>query len=505
LSLVDQWLLDCAKSHPACKKTVSGFPSRLLDLERVEASGKLRLTETASFLEPHPSYMTLSHCWGGSQPLKTIKENLATHQVSIGLDSMPKTFKDAVIVTRRLRCRYLWIDSLCIVQNSREEWEKEAGTMAAIYQNSLLNISAFSASDCHGGLFIDDRDTEAIMVNFNSSSDRKYKIRFRKHPAAATEIPGPLAQRGWVLQETILAPRGLQFASHQMFWQCKEFFNSEDDIISTSKSTNERINCVTPQDLGFLWIQHQKNSSPQLLRSRWQEWADNYSKRKLTHEGDKLPAIAGLVQYQHRETMDQSILGLWSSSLHLDLWWAIRPHMPDNKIYGVPTWSWLSERGIISYHLLNDMVTSDNDLQNKLEIRRWDVKWSGSPYVSTLESWKLLVSGRFLRFKLRTDIENGYDFYPFVEKILEGQSDMSTYLPDIRSTLRAGTEFNCLVLFTEGNSVYYLALRPTDKLKGYLLGFRSYMRIGMGKFTLKPDINLSEFLERWRLKAIGLV
>lgn len=418
---------------------------------------------------------------------------------------MPKTFKDAVIVTRRLGCRYLWIDSLCIVQNSREEWEKEAGTMAAMYQNSLLNISAFSASDCHGGLFIDDRDTEAIMVNFNTSGERKYQIWARKHPAAGTQIPGPLAQRGWVLQETILAPRGLQFASQQMFWQCKELFNSEDEIISAGNSTNERINYVTPQDLGFLWMQNKENNSPRLMSSRWQAWADNYSKRKLTHEGDKLPAIAGLVQYQQEETMDQSILGLWGSSLHLDLWWAIQPHMPNNKISGIPSWSWLSERGLISYHLLYDMTTADDDLQNKLQIRRWAVKWSGSPYVSTLESWKLLVSGRFLRFKLRTDIENGYEFYPFVEMILEGQSDNSMYLPDIRSTLRAGTEFNCLILFTEGNSVYYLALRPSDNLKGYLLRFRSYMRIGMGKFTLKPDSNLQNFLGKWPMKAVKLV
>jgi hypothetical protein len=218
----------------------------------VEASGKLWLIETAPFLDNCLSYMTVSYCWGGSQPLKTRKQNLAIHQIGIDLDSMPKTFKDAVIVTQRLGCRYLRIDSLCIVQNSREEWEREAGTMAAIYQNSLLNISAFSAPDCHGGLYINDRDTESTMVNFYSNSKRRYKVWIRKCPCATTHMPGPLTKRGWVLQETILAPQLLQFTSHQMFWQYKEIFNSEDDLIFAGENKNKCISCETPQYLGFL-------------------------------------------------------------------------------------------------------------------------------------------------------------------------------------------------------------------------------------------------------------
>jgi hypothetical protein len=102
------------------------------------------------------------------------------------------------------------------------------------------------------------------------------------------------------------------------------------------------------------------------------------------------------------------------------------------------------------------------------------------------------VFRRFLRFKLKANFINNYGSYPFAETILESQynRENSNYLADIWLSISKGEESNCLLLFTEGNSVYYLALCPTDKPRGQFLRFKSYRRIGFRKFALKPDYNI---------------
>lgn len=81
-------------------------------------------------------------------------------------DDLPQTFRDAVRITRALGIPYLWIDTLCIMQDSQEDWAKESPRMASIYTNAILTIGGDQFSDCHGGIFEErmDRDTEALAV-----------------------------------------------------------------------------------------------------------------------------------------------------------------------------------------------------------------------------------------------------------------------------------------------------------------------------------------------------
>jgi hypothetical protein len=98
-------------------------------------------------------YMILSHCWGESQPLTTTSKTIRQRETNIAFDNLPKTFRDAVTVTRELGIRYLWIDCLCIIQGDKDDWELESSRMADVYSNSYLNIAATEAKDCNGGLF----------------------------------------------------------------------------------------------------------------------------------------------------------------------------------------------------------------------------------------------------------------------------------------------------------------------------------------------------------------
>jgi hypothetical protein len=113
-------------------------------------------------VEPHlyiterepAKYATLSHCWGGNSPITTTTDTIKERKRKIPLDELPKTFKDAVIITRNLGLEHIWIDSLCILQDSTEDWEREAGNMSEIYTNCYVMIAADDASNCHGGCFI---------------------------------------------------------------------------------------------------------------------------------------------------------------------------------------------------------------------------------------------------------------------------------------------------------------------------------------------------------------
>lgn len=80
-------------------------------------------------------YVALSHCWGKTQPLRTTSATIADRLISIPTADMPQTFRDAVLITRELGLEYLWIDSLCIVQDSQEDWEKESAKMGDIYRH----------------------------------------------------------------------------------------------------------------------------------------------------------------------------------------------------------------------------------------------------------------------------------------------------------------------------------------------------------------------------------
>ena len=129
-------------------------PSRLLDLgpalSPFPTTVKLRGTNN---WQKAVHYTTLSHCWGAVQPFRLFRSNLRELMDGISIDALPKTFQDAIYATWRFGIRYLWIDSLCIIQDSKEDWNVESSLMAKVYSGCVLNLAAASSKDCNGGLF----------------------------------------------------------------------------------------------------------------------------------------------------------------------------------------------------------------------------------------------------------------------------------------------------------------------------------------------------------------
>ncbi|ORY19521.1 heterokaryon incompatibility protein-domain-containing protein, partial [Clohesyomyces aquaticus] len=139
---------DCLQNHPECQPMFKGsyFPTRLLDLgQQLLSSEPPKLVETKNGIGTEfcsPAYATLSHCWGNSQPLRLLMQNKLQHLQGIPLSALPRVFSEAMTVCRNLGIRYLWIDSLCICQDSEEDWAQESALMGAIYSHAILNIAA---------------------------------------------------------------------------------------------------------------------------------------------------------------------------------------------------------------------------------------------------------------------------------------------------------------------------------------------------------------------------
>jgi len=154
-SLVSTWIKDCQTSHEECAQLVPVGPRkfrRILDIGQGDTE-TIRLAK-AEEVPIEADYMTLSHCWGNTEILKLTADNYESMRREIALNGLPKTFKDAIDIARNLGCRFVWIDSLCILQNSVEDWRSQAAVMGEIYQGSVCNLAATAARDGHDGMLM---------------------------------------------------------------------------------------------------------------------------------------------------------------------------------------------------------------------------------------------------------------------------------------------------------------------------------------------------------------
>lgn len=144
--MISTWIKDCQDSHSACRSSkFSGtLPTRVIDVGSPDGGTPLHLCDTNG---QAGDFIALSHCWGGRQPLELTKENADPLKSCVPWAKLPNTFQDAIAVTRMLGLRYIWIDSLCIIQNDAQDWEREAAKMALIFESAYLTIAATAASN----------------------------------------------------------------------------------------------------------------------------------------------------------------------------------------------------------------------------------------------------------------------------------------------------------------------------------------------------------------------
>jgi hypothetical protein len=165
--------------------------------------------------------MALSHCWGklrDDEKFCASLRNLQELKTAINFDRLPKTFQDAVIVTKGLGLRYLWIDSLCIIQDDHEDWEREAARMEQVFSLAYCVIGASSARSSLDG-FLGDRPSRHCVQIEASGAGTLYVCPAIDDFRRDVEL-GELNKRGWVFQERVLARRSIYFTSTQVYWEC---------------------------------------------------------------------------------------------------------------------------------------------------------------------------------------------------------------------------------------------------------------------------------------------
>ena len=202
-------------------------------------------------------YLTLSHCWGNGPTKRLTEKEVSAFKKGLDLEKLPQSFRDAITVVKCLDHFYLWVDSLCIIQDNAQDWRRQSALMADIYQGSWCSIAATGAVDGSGGLFqFSDRvpiplqrlyvsipgDKDDPLWKFGDKDDDEDWL-FEPHPNEHSRwrgfAPGiyevcdtdmwyrniadsPLGHRAWIVQERLLASRVLHFAQDELFWECNK-------------------------------------------------------------------------------------------------------------------------------------------------------------------------------------------------------------------------------------------------------------------------------------------
>lgn len=223
LRMLQHWLKECDHQHKLgsskerinCKNTQNvRLPTRVLE---VGSADSLFVYLRQNIAVDTEDWVALSHQWGKGKYCTT-RKNLDAHLAGIKVDDLANTFKDAVIVTRALGKKYLWIDSLCIVQGVDGDFREQADKMEDVYSGAYCVIAASRATDHYAG-FLKPRKPRKCL-GFTQDGQPPFFIcqnidNFKRHV-----LDGGLNSRGWVLQEHALARRTLFFTDYQTYFEC---------------------------------------------------------------------------------------------------------------------------------------------------------------------------------------------------------------------------------------------------------------------------------------------
>ncbi|KAF4820045.1 hypothetical protein CGCSCA5_v004055 [Colletotrichum siamense] len=348
--LAKEWLTECCHDHESClSHQMHELPSRVIDVGSSPNEGSVRLLLSHGL---KADYVALSHCWGGAiSPLLTT-ESTATFQQNIDIEVLPANFHDAITITRHLGIRYLWIDSLCIQQDSKSDWEAESKKMGLVYRNSTVTISAMISGHSKSGILKTSQSAHSLgastTLDVFGGNDDTSKVTVRRKNLQEENLisldrRSALAERGWTLQEYILSPRHLLYGQEMIYWRCPQGFKSSDGLPPGNNSPHT-IYKDAAQVICSDILRHPKAVLPDIdaVFRDYSELVNAYSQRKLTYGSDKLPAFSGLAQRLHSAIGGEYLAGIWTANFRQGLLWTAEMKFCQhvNEPYRAPSWSW---------------------------------------------------------------------------------------------------------------------------------------------------------------------
>lgn len=488
MDLLSSWLSQCRNNHKACSDSSEvTLPTRVISVGSETTLPRLYVPEEGI----RGQYAALSHCWGGGVLLKTTTTNIEEHQHGIPEDRLPKTFLDAIYIARKLRIPFLWIDSLCIMQDAHEDWARESGRMGSYYSGAILTIAADCAADSSKGC-LKGRPGEAwnsVRIEKHQSGLRN-DVHVRIAPRESREGLGHtfkprakpndllpeshLKKRAWALQEWFLSRRIVHFTDEEMVWECQQ----ESLCECSTEDETHRFREVRKTPFKSL-----VEDFPALYE-QWMGIVREFSKRSITHETDRLPAISGVAEVFSKETKDEYVCGVWKNCPATLIW------SPDltagltlrqDKFYA-PSWSWASIATPIRKTYLREKENGDYcTLAEVLDID--SAPETTNRFGPVKKYAKLTIRGHVFPGRCRELAPGGgyyYNHHFFIGKRRSGgyirldfpQMPSNTPLPGditlvdisrLEPDLHPGDKFIVLIIYRKGRYTDGLVLKAVDE------------------------------------------
>ncbi|CAK7221597.1 hypothetical protein SBRCBS47491_004582 [Sporothrix bragantina] len=366
------WLEDCRHSHDQTTCSTTAYtgspprlPTRVIDVSSIPP----RIVHAVNVHAGTPEqgcadYVALSHCWGG--PIKILLTSKTMDAYSKALPSnkeLPANFRDAMAVTRALGISYLWVDSLCIIQDSVDDWQSESRVMGAVYSRATVSLLAMaSPASGHGILKKTPKQSVPHCVVPFASDNGPITLQVETIFQNSENLrqlaeTAPLSERGWCMQELVFASRILFYGRDQIYWFCPQGgYKSTEAMPDGILFPHDKY----PSISSFYYAQDQSNSSREddsatveRILTDFYHFIESYAQRRLTFGTDKFPAVSSFAQNVHCALGRHSsgfdyMAGVWSGDFRRGLLFCPqRMHAPhviqanekDGK-YRAPSWSW---------------------------------------------------------------------------------------------------------------------------------------------------------------------
>ncbi|KAF6804926.1 HET domain-containing protein [Colletotrichum musicola] len=421
----------CRTKHRGCRSQETAYvPLRLIQISRDKEGFNIRLQSRDS-LRKAESYAALSYCWEGDQPYKTTQGSVQAYSQVIPWGKIGRTIQDAIDVAYNLGIYYLWVDSLCIVQDDKDELDREIPHMPQIYNQAEVTIVASQARSAAEGFLIDTR-LEDIS---NTVAPIRIKSPYFTGDLKAIAVDlehyfyQPTEKRGWCFQEKWLSRRVLEFETTAVRWSCGSTIEIlslplvSEPSMTTLEETKQRGRLLSSHDPGYPTSAKASYEYPVTFRSLpafWDWVVTRYSYRKHSIAGDRAIAVSGLAKVFHGKLKSAYAAGLWEDFLPLELLWQRDLFDPDGLqprygIYQGPSWSWTSYSEITDFQ--NCLMARRNDrFENRLQFLEVKTTLASEMNVfGAVTSGTLTVKGRvkkarLLRPEVSLDTREQYDY-----------------------------------------------------------------------------------------------
>lgn len=449
LPQIRRWLSECHVGHQKCMDMTASMgrsgakPVRLIHIDNSAGQPRIHIQDTAT-LSSFPQYVALSYCWGGDQLVKCTTNTLAKFTASIPLGTLPKTLQDAIKLTSDLGHEHLWIDALCILQDSDTEKATEIAKMPCIYGQAVVTIAASRSASVEAG-FLQPRVPSAkkdvaFELSCLCSTGEMGTVKMVELEAQ----PDPIDTRGWTLQERLLSPRIVEFGTQQTRWSCQD--DGYSDGVTDGWRNEVQTVALKPQLQSLRMAKFVSQSNVRI--SRWTDLVEIYTKRHLTQGTDRPLAISGIAEWFSTLADDEYLAGLWKSQIHACLLWTVSPEDRTTRpqSFQGPSWSWLCADGPVYFQFVHYRMWPAENL--KVDFLSASITLSNSlaPFGAVLEgSCTLRLRGRLADAKvttLRDEIPDELAQYDHVVRIFgvnkAGPCDgLAAFYPDCEEVVRA--------------------------------------------------------------------